>query len=175
MRKLNVLELTTVGRLLFGLNWKRDIGRALGLSPRARTVDKMANGSKAISANVRDKLIQELHERKELIRQAIQALESPTPTRIGLIENPESAVVFDECGIRTIDRQDLPESINGVALLGVTIAVPMDELGFHSMSIAVAASERSKSNDTDNLVDAINLYFDTSAINDQQWLIGTSI
>lgn len=157
---MNSSEFRVFGQILFGQTWKKELTRALCLSPKSRSVDKMASNQLAISSKTSENFLNLLKAQLDLIDSIIKQIE--VPEKVKVLKSDLSVIIFDINGVKiySLFEEHGPISDVGIMLTHADIANNSTNDMFQSLLIADAAYQLLIENDQKILIDAINTYFD---------------
>lgn len=165
---MNKSEFNTIGALLFGKSWKKDMTRTLNMSENSNTVAKIATGKVRVTTGVKQDILIALKNKARLCIQAIEIVSNPT--KILVTQAEMSIVCFDLNGVQVLNVFDEHSAYSEIGILinNADIGLNPQEYEMQSLLIAEYAALAIKENNQQILIDAINQYFDLSLFNQDE-------
>lgn len=162
---MNHIEFNTVGQLMFGRSWKKDMTRLLNMSENSNTVAKIATGEVHVSSGVEQDILRALENKAHYFVQAVQQLKNPK--KILVAQTELSILSFDLDGVKVLNVFDEHSAYSEIGILinNADLGLSPMDYEFQSVLIAQYAEKALKENNRQILVDAINQYFDLQFFN----------
>lgn len=159
---MNRFEFQSVGRLLYGENWKTELAKLLDLSPKSNIVNKMANGERAITKQTEYKLINALRVKATLINESANFLSIPSKIKIEYAQG--WSVVFSQSGVSVVENNQLKYiNIYEGSVIYNNATIPEwseKQTILQNYSICAAVIDAGKKGNKDELIQLIEQWFD---------------